>query len=128
MNELDKEWYEIAREINSIKDNIKNSAKNIINSLNDPKKNIDIDSEFLEVMNGLGKIGTITNNADRVNNYSKALSDAFTHARTDSREISKSIIIYWMNQVSSTSFTIMKKGNRFEISLPKIDFNFMKFG
>lgn len=125
----DKEWVEIVKEINQYKDDIKESAQKIVSSLNNSKSLIDIESEFLEILNALGKIGTMTSNASRVNAYACALTDSFTLSRSEQgKKLGNLLIIDLLNRVCLISFDVKKRGKGYEITIPKIDVNFVKVG
>ena len=123
----DNEVPDITREVNSIKDTIKESAQKITEYCSEEKNYGLIDKEFLEILNGLGKIGTLSSNPDKINGYTQALAGFVEHSRLDMR-FGKECIKIGMNQVCGISFDIKKKGNKFEINLPKLDLNFIKVG
>ena len=123
----DKEWLDVVHEVNSIKDEIKESAQKIIVQCDEGKNYDIVDKEFLEILNGLGKIGTISSNPERINDYSDALSGLVEHSRIDMR-YGKDMIKIAMDQVCSISFDVKKKGRKFEINIPSLDLNLFKFG
>ena len=80
----------------------------------------------MEILNGLSKIAVLTSNADRINSYSRALSDLVELAQRDMR-LGRFLIKHTMNQICSTGFNIEKHGKKWEIKFPKVDINFQKF-
>lgn len=122
----EKEWLEVVSEINSILDHNKESAQKIIRYCNDAKNHHLIDVEFLEILNGLSKIGTLSSNADRINNYSQALSNAIETAQLDMR-IGAYVVKHMLNQLCATGFNVEKKGKKMELKFPKININLQNF-
>jgi len=125
----DKEYLEVIKEINSCKNVIKQSSQKIISQLNGLDDSVDIDKEILEILNALGKIGTISGNARPVNSYTDAWNDCVSDVRRMKGDWGqKKFLKDMLNRVCMISFDVKKKGRKFEIKLPKIDVNFQKFG
>lgn len=122
----EKEWLDVVHEVNLILDHNKTSAQKIIGYCNNEKNYNLIDIEFVEILNGLSKIAVLTSNADRINSYSRALSDLVELAQRDMR-LGQFLIKHAMNQLCSTGFNIEKRGKKWEIKFPKIDINLQKF-
>lgn len=124
----DKEYLDIAKEINSYKDTIKKSAQNIISQLNGADDSVDIDKEIIEILNALGKIGTISGNAGRLNIYVDSWNDCIFSQRGMKGDWGqKEFLKHMLNQVCMISFDVEKKGKKFVINIHGIDVNFQKF-
>jgi hypothetical protein len=74
----------------------------------------------------LSKIAVLTSNAERINNYSRALSNLIETAQRDMR-YGTFLIKHAMNQICSTGFNIEKYGKKWVIKFPKLDINLQKF-
>lgn len=122
------EYLELLRQVNEQKDIIKKSSQNII-AINNRKKTGNIDHEIIEIMTALGKIGTMTGNANKFNDLAMYWKDALHSARgMKSSNLSKLLINDLLNDICLISFDIKKNGKKFEIKLPKIEFNMTKLG
>lgn len=124
----DKDYLDIVKEINSYKDTIKQSSQKIISRLNGMDDSIDIDKEILEILSSLGKIGTISGNARSLNSYAESWSNCVSSiGRMKGDWGQKTFLKDMLNQICMISFDVKKKGNKFEIRVPKIDINLQKF-
>lgn len=122
----DKEYLDIVKEINFYKDTILESSQNIIYRLRNPSS-IGIDHFILEIMNSLGKIGTITGNAGLMNKFSDSWYDALSSANKMDKELRKMLLTDLLNRLCMVSYDIKKNGKKIEIKLPKIEINLQKF-
>lgn len=124
----DNEFLEIVKEINSCKDEIKQASQNIISRLNESKSINDFDNDFLVIMTALGKIGTISGNAYKLNSYADSINNLIFRLRNFSGDWGQgNYLRYLLNQICMIGFDIKKKGKKIEITIPKIEFNFPKF-
>lgn len=122
----DKEYLDILKEVNSYKDAILESSLNIIYHLKKPSS-IGVDHYIIEIMNSLGKIGTITGNAGLMNAFSDSWYDALSSVNRMDEESRKMLLPDLLNRLCMVSFEIKKNGKKIEIKLPKIEINLQKF-
>lgn len=112
---------EIRREINLHKDQIKNSGQRILSILDNSKDKSLIDMELLEILNALGKIGTISGDSKNIAIFVKDQLDLLTELKKISEGDHKDVRLvhyWWLNQICSVTFEVKQKGMNFEITTP----------
>lgn len=123
----ENELLEIRSRVTAYKEQIKNSAQKILTALNNPKTDISINSEKLEILTAIGNIGIISGTSGNIAGYSNALAEAFSfiQSRENEREneIAKGFYQIILNQLCSTPFDVKQKGKKFEITIPSITFD-----
>jgi len=123
---VDKE-FEIGKELNLYKDEIKNASQRIISKLEKLNDFSEIDKEFVTIFNALGKIGTITGNAHRLNEFSDSVNDLLFDLKLMQGDWGqKSFLIHLLNRICLIGFDVKKRGNKIQVIIPKIEFNFPK--
>jgi hypothetical protein len=123
MSDQKSEYLELIKEINKQKDNIKLASQIIISKIHLKE---DTDREILEIMTALGKIGTMTGNANKFNNLAMDWKNGFNRAKRMKGGLSKLLLSDLLSDICMISFDIKKNGKKYEIKLPKIDFSLIK--
>lgn len=107
-------------EINACKDEINRASKNILSKLRNPSNKLEIDSDILDVLTAIGKIGTLSANPRDVSNWAASVSDMFI--RLDKMNSATKlqgfrIVLY---QACLTAFLAKNTKGRFVLKLPDI--------
>ena len=121
---------EIRKEINSHKDEIKNSAQKILSALDNSTDKSFIDVELLEILNALAKIGTISGDSKNIAIFIKDQLDLLKDLKqfgAGKQEDIRLAYQWWLNQICSASFNVKQKGRKYEITIPiKINISIFK--
>ena len=110
----------VAQEVNGYKDKICESALKIIDYLSQHKTH-EIRKELVKMLTSWGQIGTLSDNPKAFNDYAQSFSHAFELGLNAKDEMQAQLLTILLNQISSTSFLIKKKGSKIVVKFPKID-------
>lgn len=118
----ENELLEIRTRVTAYKEKIKHSAQKIISALNDPKTDISIDTEKLEILTAVANIGIISGTSKKIAGYSDSLAKAFSliqlRVNNTEREAVKAFSQSILNQLCATPFDVQQKGKKYDITIP----------
>ena len=125
----DAERLEIVDKVMEQKEIIKKASQTIVEKMDDPLVDRYIDTKVIEILNAVSNIGIIINEPERFSEFIHAWKGMveFTLA-LESRQLRMPMIRRALNTICAISFVVKKKRGKYEINIPKIDFNVLKIG